>query len=206
MISYIIGKITYVGKNYIILESHSIGYLIYVANNSYYLSNEIAKVFIYKNININNKNKLYEEMYGFRSLEEKELFIKLLAIPGIGPKTANGILINNIEILNQLLVEKNIEGLCELENINEKIAKILIDNIKITQKDKTVETQIYNDLIEALKTLGYDSNQISVIKNNINFFKKNKNTDLSNLISLAIKEIMKSNNKIIEKNGYFKTH
>ena len=87
MYSYIIGKVTDVNSNNIVLECNNIGYLIYVPNPfSYQIGNEY-KVFVY--------NKIGEDeysLYGFKTKEEYELFLRLISVKGLGAKLALPIL------------------------------------------------------------------------------------------------------------------
>ena len=83
MYGYIRGTIVEIDSNYIILDNQGIGYMIYVPNPySYQLNNEYT-VFTY--------TKVAEEeytLYGFKTREQKELFLKLISVKGLGPKMA----------------------------------------------------------------------------------------------------------------------
>ena len=83
MYGYIKGKITYVTSNYIIIDNNGIGYIIFVANPYSYEENKEYLIYTYNYIN-ENENSLY----GFISMDEKELFLKLINVKGLGPKTA----------------------------------------------------------------------------------------------------------------------
>ena len=75
MYGYIKGKITYVTSNYIIIDNNGIGYIIFVANPYSYEENKEYLIYTYNYIN-ENENSLY----GFISMDEKELFLKLVPI------------------------------------------------------------------------------------------------------------------------------
>ena len=72
MYDYIIGKITYIKNNSIVVDNSGIGYLVYVSNPYSFEINNEYKVFIYQHIT-EDENTLY----GFKSIEEKDLFLKL---------------------------------------------------------------------------------------------------------------------------------
>ena len=87
MYSYIIGKVSEINSNNIVLECNNIGYLIYVANPFSYSVGEEYKVYVY--------NKISEDeysLYGFKTKEEYELFLKLISVKGLGAKLALPIL------------------------------------------------------------------------------------------------------------------
>ena len=81
MYSYIKGIVTLEEANYVVLENNGIGYHIFVANPFQYELNKEAKIFIYDYIREDEHS-----LYGFQSKEEKDLFLKLLGVKGVGPK------------------------------------------------------------------------------------------------------------------------
>ena len=83
MFGYIKGNVKIINSNSIILENNNIGYIIFVPNPySYKIDNEYM-VYLYNFIK-EDENSLY----GFNSEEEKNLFLKLINVKGLGPKTA----------------------------------------------------------------------------------------------------------------------
>ena len=83
MYGYIIGNIKYVTSNYIVIDNHGIGYIIFVANPYSYEEGKDYMVYTYNFI-----SETENSLYGFKTLEEKELFLKLINVKGLGPKTA----------------------------------------------------------------------------------------------------------------------
>lgn len=152
MYSYIKGKITDQTSNQIILENNNIGYEINVSNPySFELDKEI-KVHIYENIREDEHT-----LYGFKSIEEKELFLKLIEVKGIGPKMALPMFATgSINGIVDAIERENILYLKKFPKIGEKAAKQIILDLKgklnVTSK---VETSSYEELIEVLKGLGY---------------------------------------------------
>jgi Holliday junction DNA helicase RuvA len=188
MVSYIIGKIIAINKKSITLENNYVGYNIIVPNLDVYEVGKIKKIYMYKSLSLNNnKNKITEEMYGFDVYESKEMFLKLLQVPGIGYRTAILICSNDIVLLKQLIACKDEESLLLLKGINAKNARNILDTITLEQKDIPVNNTTA-DLVKALKTLGYSHVDIEMALNNIDKSKE----ELSELISDAIKCIAAS--------------
>ena len=75
MYSYLIGTVTDQQSTYISLEVNNIGYLINVSNPYSYKVNNTYKVYIYQHIR-EDENTLY----GFNSIDEKQLFLKLISV------------------------------------------------------------------------------------------------------------------------------
>ena len=83
MYEYINGKITDIQSGYIVLENNGIGYLVYTANPYSFDIGGEYKIYIYQYIR-EDENTLY----GFKSYEEKDLFLRLTSVKGLGCKMA----------------------------------------------------------------------------------------------------------------------
>ena len=163
MYGYIIGKVTEYDKNCIILENNNIGYLINVSNPYSYKLNEIIKVYIYNHIK-EDENSLY----GFKNNEEKDLFLRLIDVKGIGPKMALPILAgNNIKGVYDAINEGNVSYLMKFPKIGEKVAKQIILDLKGKLSfDSNIKSE-NSELVEVLESLGYKSIEVKKILNKI---------------------------------------
>ena len=83
MYDYIIGKVTDIKYNSIVLENNNIGYLIFVANPYYFELDKEYTIYVYQYVR-EDENTLY----GFKDIEEKKLFLKLIEVKGVGCKMA----------------------------------------------------------------------------------------------------------------------
>jgi Holliday junction DNA helicase RuvA len=110
----------------------------------------------------NNKNNLIEELYGFEQYEYKELFLLLIAINGIGPKTALNVCSNDIATLKQLITQRDIQSLSILDGITPKYARLIVDNLCDTFTTNSMEQKgvDISKLVQALKSLGYGAKDI----------------------------------------------
>ncbi len=160
MYSYMIGIVVGYDKNCIILENNKIGYLINVANPYSYKLNEEIKVYLYNHIK-EDENSLY----GFKSMEEKDLFLKLINVKGIGPKMAMPIFASgNIKGVYDAINSDNVTYLTRFPKIGDKVAKQIILDLK---GKLTTQTDLFQydskELIEVLESLGYKSGDIKKV-------------------------------------------
>ena len=88
MYEYLEGVITLVTPSYIVVDVNGVGYKVFSPTPFAYKEGEKAKVYIEQNFSDNNGFTLY----GFQSMEAKGLFLKLLSVSGIGPKSALAIM------------------------------------------------------------------------------------------------------------------
>ncbi len=161
MYDYIIGKITYIKNNAIVVENNGIGYLVYVANPYSYELNKEYKVYVYQHV-MEDENSLY----GFKSVEEKEFFLKLISVKGLGCKMALPILaVGSIDGIMDAIERENILYLKKFPKIGDKLARQIVLDLKGKLEFIGVglsddELQVENELKEALIALGYKEKEI----------------------------------------------
>lgn len=163
MYNYIKGVITEINSNYICVENNGIGYFIYSANPySYELNNEY-KVYIYQNV---REDEL--SLYGFKTLEEKELFLKLIEVKGLGPKMALPMLATgSINGITDAIERENILYLKKFPKIGDKVARQIILDLKGKLVSNNADTNTNEELVEALQALGYKLVDIKKVLPNI---------------------------------------
>lgn len=180
MYFYIKGKVVEQYGSFIVLDNNNIGYLINVANPYSFELNKEYEVYIYQHIK-EDENSLY----GFKTLEEKDLFLKLISVKGIGPKMALPILATgSINGIVDAIERENILYLKKFPKIGEKVARQIILDLKGKIKIEGIEVQgsNYEELQEVLKGLGYKDKDYKNIINKID----------NNLpIELQVKEALK---------------
>ena len=174
MYEYLIGTITQVFPAYIVVENNGIGYLINVANPFRFKSDENKQEKIYLH-QIVRENEIV--LYGFSDFNEKQLFLKLISVSGIGPKSALAILAN--EDHNGFVSAVNNDDdayLTKFPGIGKKTAKQIILDLKGKleglesgkplkgQQDLEIvaeQTSPYlKEALEALLALGYTKTEV----------------------------------------------
>lgn len=163
MYSYIIGIVKLYENNCIVIENNNIGYLINVSNPYSYKINDEVKVFLYNHIK-EDENSLY----GFKTLEEKDLFIKLINVKGIGPKMAIPLVAGDINNTYNAINNGDVKYLIKFPKIGEKVAKQIILDLKgkLTMNSEE-DSSNSKELIEVLESLGYKNIDIKKILDKI---------------------------------------
>lgn len=180
MYFYIKGTVVEQYGSYIVLDSNNTGYLINVANPYSFELNKEYKVFIYQQIREDDNS-----LYGFKTIEEKDLFLKLISVKGIGPKMALPILATgSINGIVDAIERENILYLKKFPKIGEKVARQIILDLKgkLNIEGIDADSNNYEELQEVLKGLGYKDKEYKNIINKID----------NNLpIELQVKEALK---------------
>lgn len=164
MFGYIKGTIKIIESNYIIIDNNNIGYIIYVANPYSYEIDKDYTIYTYNFIS-ENENSLY----GFKSIDEKKLFLKLTSVKGLGPKTALPMLATgSISGITDAIERENILYLKKFPKVGDKLAKQMILDLKGKLGSIEITKTEDNELIEVLESLGYKQVDIKKIIPKIN--------------------------------------
>lgn len=169
MYDYIKGTITELKYNAIVLDNNGVGYLIYVPNPYAFEVGKDYKVFIYQQVKEDENN-----LFGFKTIEEKELFLKLISVKGLGCKMAMPILaVGSIPGIMDAIERENILYLKKFPKIGEKLARQIVLDLK--GKLEFIGTGITDDVIntqeelkEALLALGYKEKEIKKVIGQVN--------------------------------------
>ena len=182
MYAYLNGIIKDIESNYIVLDINGIGYLIYVANPYYYQIENSYKVYTYTHIREDEFS-----LYGFKSKEELDLFLKLISVKGLGPKMALPILATgSIEGIMDAIDRENILYLKKFPKIGDKVARQIILDLKGKLAKTVTNNNINKELTEALLALGYKNNDIKKVVASID-----SNLTIENQIKEALKLLLK---------------
>ena len=183
MYDYLIGKVKNIYYNSIVLDNNGIGYLIYTPNPYSFNINDKVIVFVHQVIR-EDENSLY----GFKSKEEKELFLKLINVKGVGPKMALPFFATgSTDGIKDAIERENILYLKKFPKIGEKVARQIILDLKgKLVENKSVNVKTNDELTEALKGLGYKAQDINKIIPSVN-----ANESIEEQIKQALKLLLK---------------
>ena len=166
MYSYIIGKVSEVNSNFIVLENNGIGYLIYTPNPYAFKENEEYKIYLYQQIKEDE-----HLLYGFKSIDDKELFLKLIEVKGLGPKMALPIIAMGSRVgIADAINRENILYLKKFPKIGDKLARQMILDLKgkIVTSGEVEEVSASDEVFDALIALGYKDKDIKSVVARVN--------------------------------------
>lgn len=165
MFAYIIGTIEHKADNMLILDNNGIGYELTVSNNTLMsLPNlgESIKIHTYVHFKEDGIN-----IYGFENLEEKDMFLKLINISGVGPKAAISILSGlTPSALSIAIIKQEDKVIASIKGIGKKTAERIVLELKdkvnvLTDiegqgaiNEDIVYSNALNEAIEVLVSLG----------------------------------------------------
>ena len=158
MLEYIKGIVTMILPSYIVVENNGIGYRIYTPNPYSYKEGSEYTIYIYEQIREDEHS-----LYGFNDISEKDMFLKLIDVKGLGPKMALPMLATgSINGICDAINRENVLYLKKFPKIGDKVAKQIILDLKgkVSTSEEYVSSSESDDLVEALEALGYKMNDI----------------------------------------------
>ncbi len=179
MYAYIKGYVKDIESDYIVLDNNGIGYLIYTASPYSFDMDKEYTVYLYQYVREDEIT-----LYGFKTIDEKKLFLKLISVKGVGCKMALPMLATGSPSgIIDAIERENILYLKKFPKIGDKVARQIILDLKGKLAKSDDSSNLVNDeLIEALKSLGYKNSDINKVI---------KNVDSSLDIEVQIKEALK---------------
>ncbi len=134
MIGWLKGNLAEKTPTRIVVDVQGVGYELLVPVSTFEQLGEIGatiKVLTYLHV-----REDILQLYGFHSTKEKQMFLSLLSISGIGPKLALGILSgNSVDELTVKIANGDVDSLTRLQGVGKKTAQRLVMELK----DKFVE-------------------------------------------------------------------
>lgn len=162
MIASIRGKVSRVQLDGAIIETHGIGYWIYLARPENFTLDQEVYLFIHHQIREDE-----QALFGFSLWEEYQFFTKLISVKGVGAKTALGILAyTSVDKLIQSIENSDVNELKRLPGIGAKTASQIILDLKgklvsvHTIERKQDKLTAIDETIEGLKSLGYKASEL----------------------------------------------
>ena len=164
MYGYIKGIVKIINSNHIILDNNGIGYIIYVPNPYSYEIDSNYIVYVFNNIR-EDENSLF----GFKSAEEKDLFLKLINVKGLGPRTAIPMFATgSVNGIIDAIDRENILYLTKFPKVGDKLARQIILDLKGKLNVVVSSSNNNEELVEVLTSLGYKFADIKKILPSVN--------------------------------------
>lgn len=180
MYAYIKGTLSQLFPTHVVVETCGIGYEIQTPNSYRFQKYLEKEVQIYTSLIVREDAQL---LYGFINEEEKEMFLSLIKVTGIGPKSALAILASSTPHEVKLAIEnENDAYLTQFPRIGKKTARQIVldlkgkvtiteensDDLLQTQVNGNEQNQIISEALLALQALGYSKRELTKVEKSLN--------------------------------------
>jgi len=179
MIALVRGTLAYKSIDHVIIDVGGVGYRLFIPLSTFYALPDTGEASLYTHTHVREDALL---LYGFLTLEEKDLFVTLIGISGVGPKLAVNIL-SHIPVadLKNAIAAEDVKRLSGLPGIGRKTAERLVlelkdkvgpVNVNLTETGVSSlagksSGDLINDVISALVNLGYKETQARKVLENM---------------------------------------
>lgn len=171
MIGFLVGTIEEKFENYLLLDVNGVGYELLISNNTLVALpniNETTKVLTYLQVKEDGV-----ALYGFATKEEKQIFMQIITVSGVGPKMAISIL-SGMKISDLILAIKreDVTLLSKIKGLGRKTAERICLELKDKVNAVGIEADLFNynevvninesslnDAVETLISLGVNKNE-----------------------------------------------
>lgn len=177
------GNVSMIHNGHLILDVHDVCYEILVSHPDSYVLGEIITVYVYQVI---REDEQY--LVGFSSLIEKDAFLSLINVKGIGPRIAvNALSATTPEMLFKAINSNNVAYLKRLPGIGAKAAAQIILDVKGQLTGQKGDPDRYEDVKQALKQLGFKNARIEAVLADIN----EDDASMDEILAIALKKLRK---------------
>jgi Holliday junction DNA helicase RuvA len=166
MIGQLKGQLLRKRPNMILVDVHGVGYEVFIPLTSFYdLPGEGSEIVLKIHTHVREDALI---LFGFRTQREKDFFLKLISISGVGPRLAIAILSGaQVEELAQAIAEGNLARLTAIPGVGRKTAERLVLELKsqvtpflLPEQAEAARagsrpTPLEEDVLSALINLGY---------------------------------------------------
>ena len=195
MIAYIKGNVLSVTDNVVIIENNGLGYEVCCSANALgaILGSQVAEVYTYMAV---REDGVY--LYGFKDLAEKQMFLKLISVSGVGPKMGMTVLSGmSLNDLAFAIASSDVKTLSRIKGLGKKTAERIIlelreslAEIPVTSDDAPAVaavkfTEDGENAVLALVSLGYGKSEATkAVKASV----EEGVTGLENLIAASLRK------------------
>lgn len=161
MIGYLRGSVRAVlASTAVLLDVRGVGYEVHLATSDVVQVDQELELFIHTAVRADAI-----VLYGFSTLEEREVFELLLATPGVGPSTALAALRTlSLAKLVAAIETQDVKAIATIPGVGQKTASRIVLELKgrlVLVEETSGSTSEVNAVIEdALRALGYTANEV----------------------------------------------
>lgn len=195
MYAYLKGKFTVKNPAQVYVDVNGVGYEVNISLNTFSHIQQLDEGQLFIHLQVKEDS---HTLYGFFDKAEKDIFISLIGVSGIGASTARMVLSSlKPDELTKAIAQGNVKLLESIKGIGKKTAERLV--LELKEKISKISTDIstsptlqvnglQQDIVNALASLGISKNMAEIAVQKIMAAEPN-NANLEDLIKKALKSI-----------------
>lgn len=196
MYEFVEGKFEQVNPSFVVVNCGGVGYIVEISLTSYSLLKDRTEGRIYTHFIVREDAQI---LYGFATLQERELFRYLISVSGIGSNTARMMLSSlGVDELVGAIINEDSSTISKIKGIGIKTAQRVVvdlhDKLKKWKFSEQISTNLNKidnnnrtEALLALQTLGF--NKVIIEKTLDKLLKEDENMSVENLVKQALRRM-----------------
>lgn len=159
MLGYLKGKVIYSNADYVLIDVNGVGYEVYCSASAFFKMaiGNVAEVYTYLQVSETSGVVLY----GFSSIEEKNMFLKLISVSGVGPKMGIAVLSSmDINGLVTAIATQDVKRLSSVKGLGKKTAERIILELREKVSANAPEVGSLKDISAPIVTEAGDEDAV----------------------------------------------
>lgn len=168
MFAYLDGKITHKTPTHIYIECNGVGYFVNISLTTFSQIESLSEAKLFTHLVVREDAHI---LYGFFTEEEKNMFLYLISVSGVGPNTARLVLSSlSVQEFQKAIISEDVRLIQSIKGIGPKSAQRLILELKDKlKKDKMLDNadnisiqgnrMVADEALAALSILGFPKAQ-----------------------------------------------
>lgn len=126
MIGYLRG-IPKLDGTHLLVDVHGVGYLVYVGTSCLSAASQMEEIELYIHTHVREQSL---ELFGFQTAAARDLFLLLIDVSGVGPKTALAIADTGSDKIVEAVQNANVSFFTKVPRVGKKLAQKIIIELK----------------------------------------------------------------------------
>jgi len=195
LIAYLKGKITFKKPTYIYVECGGVGYHVNISLNTYQAIEDKEDIKILTYLQVKEDS---QALYGFYDERERNLFVLLISVSGVGVNTARVMLSGmSVDDMRSAIIHEQVATLNKIKGIGPKTAKRIILDLKdkvlkvgavADSLSPSISNTMADEALSAMIALGFPRNTVNKQLNAI-MANQTSITQVEDLIKAALKQL-----------------
>ena len=185
MIGFVRGLVHAYGVDYVLIDVNGIGYRINFNHPEALTVGKEMTIYTYQNVREDEIS-----LFGFLTLAEHDLFVKLISVKGLGPRIASNILGRaSTDDVIRAIEDGDVEFMKRMPGVGNKTASQIILDLKgkLVDTDGDIADDKLKEVADALKQFGYKNQEIKPVIKSL----KNEKGSTDELVKKALKKFIK---------------
>lgn len=193
MITYLKGKLIEKNPTYAIVDVNGVGYFLHISLHTFSELPNSENIFLHTYLHIKEDG---HTLFGFINKIEREIFILLLSVSGVGPSTARTMLSSmTTDEIQQAIASADVKAIQSVKGIGVKTAQRILIDLKDKIAVDFMSDEVFsssnntnkNEALKALEVLGFAKKQCERVVEQV--LKADASLSVEELIKKALKKL-----------------